>query len=114
MSVTTAVTTTVRTSLDEVRKPAYAVAGLADLAVAQVREAPSAYAAEVRRAQERLAEVPAVVRTWPSRVEQLRGEVETRVSRAGEHAGELYAALAVRGERMVSTVRRTPGAPGQA
>lgn len=94
--------------LDEARKPAFAMAGLADLALEQVKQAPAAYGAEVRRAQERLAEVPALVRTWPSRVEELRGDVETRVGKAGEQVGELYAALAVRGERLVRTIRRQP------
>ncbi len=58
--------------LEEVRKPAFAFAGLADLALAQVKEAPAAYSAGVER------------------------------------AGELYAALAVRGERLVTSIRRQP------
>ncbi len=119
MSVTTDVTKTGDTvtgrftvknlpGLGEVSKPAYAVAGLADLAIEQVKEAPAAYVAEVKKAQERLAEVPAVVKTLPTQVRELRGEVETRLSRAGEQANELYAALAVRGQRLVTSIRRQP------
>ncbi len=84
-------------TLDEVKKPAFAFAGLADLWIEQVKEAPSAYVAEVKKAQERLAEVPAVVKALP-----------TRVAKATEQANELYASLAVRGERLVTQIRRQP------
>ncbi|HEU0104126.1 MAG TPA: hypothetical protein VFR07_17565 [Mycobacteriales bacterium] len=108
MTITSDVTTTGDTvtgrftiknlpTLDEVKKPAFAFAGLADLAIEQVKDAPAAYVAEVRKAQERLAEVPAVVRTLP-----------TRVTQATEQAGDLYAALAVRGQRLVTQIRRQP------
>ena len=94
--------------LDDLRKPAFAVAGLADLAIAQVKEVPAAYAAEVRKASERLADVPNVVRTLPAQVKDLRAEVETRVAKAQETATDLYAQLAVRGERLVTQIRRQP------
>ena len=95
-------------SLQEVRKPAFAVAGLADLALEQVKEAPAAYVAQVNRAGERLAEVPAVVRTLPAQVKDLRSEVETRVAQAQQQASAVYAQLAVRGERLVTSIRRQP------
>jgi len=95
-------------SLDEVRKPAFAVAGLADLALERVKDVPAAYIAEVKKAQERLAEVPAVVKTFPAQVKDLRSEVESRVARAGEQANEFYAAVAIRGQRLVTQIRRQP------
>ncbi len=64
--------------------------------------------AQVTTAQARLAEVPNVVKTLPTQVKELRGEVETRVAKATEQANELYAALAVRGERLVTQIRRQP------
>ncbi len=82
-------------------KPAYAVAGLADLAVEQVKEAPATYAAEVKKAQERLADVPGVVRTLPA-------TVQTRVGQATETAGDLYGSLATRGRGLVTRIRRQP------
>ena len=106
MTVTT--TPTRFTARPEVRKPAFAFAGLADLAIEQVKDAPAAYVAEVRKAQERLAEVPSAVRTIPSQVKDLRSEVGTRVAQATEQAGDLYAALAIRGERLVTQIRRQP------
>ncbi len=95
-------------SLDEVRKPAFAFAGLADLALEQVKDAPAAYVAEVKKAQGRLAEVPSVVKTLPAQVKDLRSEVESRVAKAGEQANEFYAALAIRGQRLVTQIRRQP------
>ena len=95
-------------SLDEVKKPAFAVAGLADLVIEQVKDVPADVQAQVTTAQARLAEVPNVVKTLPTQVKELRGEVETRVAKAAEQAGELYASLAVRGERLVTAIRRQP------
>lgn len=98
--------------LQEARKPLFAVVGIADLTVEQVRtvgkELPSRYAAEARKAQERLAEVPQVVQNLPARVQTLRGELEGRVSTLTEQANGLYASLAVRGERLVTSIRRQP------
>ena len=67
-----------------------------------------ATASRSTRRHERLAEVPAVVRTLPAQVKDLRGEVETRVATAQEQADDLYAQLAVRGERLVTAIRRQP------
>ncbi len=99
MSVTTDVTKTGDTitgrftlknlptlSLDEVKKPAFAVAGLADLAIEQVKDVPADVQSQVAKAQARLAEVPTVVKTLPTQVKGLRGEVETRVAKATEQA----------------------------
>ncbi len=115
MTVTTDVTTSGDTvsgrftlNLDEVKKPAFAVAGLADLWIEQVKDVPTELTAQVTRAQARLAEVPEAVRTIPTQVKGLRDEVETRLAKATESANELYAALAVRGERLVTQIRRQP------
>jgi hypothetical protein len=91
-------------SLDEVRKPAFAFAGLVDLYIEQVKDVPN----QVTKAQARLAEVPTAVKTIPTQVKGLRDEVETRVAKASEQANEFYAALAVRGERLVTQIRRQP------
>ena len=93
---------------EELRKPAFAVAGLADLALEQIKDVPGVYAAEVQKASERLAEVPSVVRTLPDQVKDLRSEVEARVAKAQEAATDLYAQLAIRGERVVTSIRRQP------
>ena len=77
-------------SLDEVRKPVYAYVGAADLALEQVKSLPGA------------------VKALPAQVRDLRSEVESRVSKAQGQASELYAALAVRGERLVTSIRRQP------
>lgn len=72
-----------RIDLVEARKPVFAYVGAADLWLAQVK-------------------------TLPAQVRILRGEIETRVSKAGEQATDLYAQLAVRGERLVTSIRRQP------
>jgi ElaB/YqjD/DUF883 family membrane-anchored ribosome-binding protein len=74
----------------EARKPFFAYVGVADLAIEQAKELPN------------------VVKTLPSQVKELRDEVETRVAKAGEQANDFYAKLAVRGERLVTSIRRQP------
>jgi hypothetical protein len=95
-------------ALEEARKPLFAVVGVADLAIEQAKDLPAEYAAVAKKAQERLAEVPAVVRTLPEQAKSFRGEVETRVAKVTEQATDLYASLAVRGERLVTAIRRQP------
>ena len=94
--------------LDEARKPLFAFVGVADLAIEQAKELPAEYVAAAKKAQERLAEVPAVVKTLPEQAKGFRGEVETRVAKVTEQATDLYAQLAVRGERLVTSIRRQP------
>ena len=74
----------------EAAKPLYAYVGAADLVVEQVRT------------------IPTQVRTIPTQVKALRDDVETRVEKATERAGDLYSQLTVRGERLVTQVRRQP------
>ena len=92
----------------EATKPLFAVVGVADLAIEQAKDVPALYVAEVKKAQARLENVPSVVKTLPEQVKTLRTDVETRVEKATEKATELYAQLTVRGERLVTQIRRQP------
>ena len=94
--------------VSEATKPLFAVVGVADFAIEQAKEVPADVTARVNKVQARLSEVPAQVKEIPAQVKTLRGEVETRVAKAGEQAGEFYAALAIRGERLVTQIRRQP------
>ena len=87
--------------LDEARKPLFAVVGVADFALEQVKDVPSLYAAEAKKVQTRISEVPAAVKTFPAHVKTLSTDVS-------EKATNLYAKLAVRGERLVTQIRRQP------
>ena len=92
----------------EATKPLFAVVGVADLAIEQAKDVPALYVAEVKKVQARLENVPTVVKTLPEQVKTLRTDVETRVEKATEKATELYAQLTVRGERLVTQIRRQP------
>lgn len=92
----------------EATKPLFAVVGVADLAIEQAKDVPSLYVAEVKKAQARLENVPTVVKTLPEQVKTLRADVETRVEKATEKASDLYTQLTVRGERLVTQIRRQP------
>jgi hypothetical protein len=85
----------------EATKPLYAAVGVADLALEQVKDVPADVTARVSKVQTALVEVPAQVKALPTRVVELRGEVETRVTTT-------YRALTVRGERLVTSIRRQP------
>jgi hypothetical protein len=96
-------------------KPLLAVVGVADLALEQVQSAQEAYVAEARKVQTRLAEVPQQVRTLPSQVRAIpaqvrtfRNEVENRVETVTDRAADVYTSLTVRGERLVTQIRRQP------
>ena len=85
----------------EATKPLFAVVGVADFAFAQVKDVPSLYAAEAKRVTTRISEVPAQVKTLPAQARTLSTEVT-------EKATDLYTKLAVRGERLVTQIRRQP------
>jgi hypothetical protein len=74
----------------EAAKPLYAYVGVLDLALEQAQS------------------VPAQVRAIPSQVKGLRGDVESRVEQVTEKATEVYSQLTVRGERLVTAIRRQP------
>lgn len=71
-------------------KPLYAYVGALDLALEQAKE------------------VPAQVRAIPAQVRGLRSDVESRVEQVTEKATEVYTQLTVRGERLVTSIRRQP------
>ena len=81
----------------ETRKPLLAVVGVADLAIEQVKDVPALYVAEAKRVQARFAEFPAQVKAFPGQVEK-----------ANKKATDLYSQLSVRGERLVTSIRRQP------
>jgi len=85
----------------EATKPLYAVVGAADLAIEQAKDVPADVTARVSKVQ-------AQVKTLPASVKNLRGEVETRVSTVTDKATDLYSQLTVRGERLVTQIRRQP------
>ena len=81
---------------------------VADLAIEQAKDVPALYVAEVKKVQARLENVPTVVKTLPEQVKTLRTDVEARVEKATEKATDLYTQLTVRGERLVTQIRRQP------
>ena len=92
----------------EAKKPLFAYVGVADLAIEKAKEIPAEFTADIKKVQALLAEVPAQVKTLPAQVKELRGVVETKVNEATEKATDLYAKLTVRGERLVTQIRRQP------
>ena len=85
----------------EATKPLFAVVGVADLALEQVKDVPALYVAEAKKVSTRISEVPAQVKDLPAQVKTLSTEVT-------EKASDLYSKLAVRGERLVTQIRRQP------
>ncbi len=81
--------------ISEASKPLFAVVGVADLAIEQAKAAD--LTAQVSKVQARLADVPARVKTIPGQLE-----------RANQKATDLYGKLSVRGERLVTQIRRQP------
>ena len=89
---TATVTATGRFSLPtfdraEAVKPLFAAVGVADLAIEQAKDVP--------------ADVTAAVKGLPT-------AVKSSVSTATEKAGDVYSALTVRGQRLVTQIRRQP------
>ncbi len=92
----------------EAVKPLYAYVGALDLALAQAKEVPAEVTSGVQRVSSRLADIPAQVRTLPTSVKGLRSDVEVRVEKVTERASDLYTQLSVRGERLITSIRRQP------
>ena len=88
-------------NVSDASKPLFAVVGAADFALAQVKDVPSLYVAEAKKVTTRIAEVPAQVKTLPAQVKTLSSDVS-------EKATDLYAKLAIRGERLITQIRRQP------
>ena len=77
-------------SVTDAAKPLYAYVGALDLALEQAKE------------------VPAQVRALPGQVKGLRSDVASRVEDVTGKATEVYSQLTVRGERLVTALRRQP------
>ena len=92
----------------EAAKPLYASVGVLDLAIEQAKEVPGDVSTSVTKVSAKLADIPAQVRTIPASVKSLRGDVETRVEQVTERATDLYTQLSIRGERLVTSIRRQP------
>ena len=105
--------------LDEAKKPAFAAVGVVDMYVEQVKELP----AEAKKVQaklqakfdaartERTAQVkalPTQVKALPAQAKELRIELTARVTKAQTTATAYYGTLAVRGEKLVTQIRRQP------
>jgi predicted nucleic acid-binding Zn-ribbon protein len=85
----------------EATKPLFAVVGVADLAIEQAKDVPADVTARVSKVQARLSEVPAQVKTLPTQVKTLSDDLT-------EKATDLYTQLTLRGERLVTQIRRQP------
>ena len=87
------------------KKPLFAYVGVADLAIERAKEIPAeltvATTNVTKKAQALLADVPAQVTALPV-------TVRSNVEKATEKATDLYAKLTVRGERLVTQIRRQP------
>jgi hypothetical protein len=110
----------------EYRKPLYAVAGMGDFVVEKARELPEQLTSETRRISERMAMLQTGAKQLPARVMELQKElprtvvdaqaeykelperVRTAAGSLNEKAMELYDELAMRGEKLVDTIRRQP------
>ncbi len=77
-------------SVTEAAKPLFAYVGALDLALEQAKE------------------VPAQVRAIPAQVRGLRSDVASRVEDVTGTATEVYSQLTLRGQRLVTAVRRQP------
>jgi hypothetical protein len=87
--------------VSEATKPLFAAVGVADLAIEQAKEVPADVTARVNKVSARLSEVPGQVQALP-------GQVKTLSSDLTEKATDLYTQLTVRGERLVTQIRRQP------
>ena len=98
--------------LDEAKKPAFAAVGVLDLYIEQVKDLP----AEAKKIQDKVSarfEALATtsseqLKTLPAQLKTLPADVQTRVAKAQTVATDYYAKLAVRGERLVTQIRRQP------
>ena len=91
--------------VEQAKKPLFAYVGVADLAIERAKEIPAeltvATSNVTKKAQALLAEVPAQVTALPV-------TVRTNVEKASEKATDLYTKLTIRGERLVTQIRRQP------
>ena len=87
------------------KKPLFAYVGVADLALERAKEIP----AELTELNKTVStKVQAVIADVPAQVQALPVTVRTNVEKATEKATDLYTKLTVRGERLVTQIRRQP------
>jgi len=90
---------------EQAKKPLFAYVGVADLAIERAKEIP----AELTELNKTVStKVQAFVAEVPAQVQALPVTVRTNVEKATEKATDLYAKLTVRGERLVTQIRRQP------
>jgi hypothetical protein len=113
--------------LTDAKKPGFAAVGVVDLVIEQVKDVPADLTKAAKKAQDETkkaqdkAQADALARfttakglvttlpaTLPAQAKALRTDVEGRVKTASEKATALYAELSVRGERLVTSIRRQP------
>ena len=87
------------------KKPLFAYVGVADLALERAKEIP----AELTELNKTVStKVQAVIADVPAQVQALPVTVRTNVEKATEKATDLYTKLTIRGERLVTQIRRQP------
>jgi hypothetical protein len=90
---------------DQAKKPLFAYVGVADLAIERIKDVP----AELTELNKTVStKVQALVADVPAQVQALPVTVRTNVEKASEKATDLYTKLTIRGERLVSQIRRQP------
>jgi len=89
----------------EAKKPLFAYVGVADLAIERAKEIP----AELTELNKTVStKVQAFVADVPAQVQALPETVRTNVEKAADKATDLYTKLTIRGERLVTQIRRQP------
>ena len=89
----------------EAKKPLFAYVGVADLAIERAKEIP----AELTEFNKTVStKVQAFVADVPAQVQALPETVRTNVEKAADKATDLYTKLTIRGERLVTQIRRQP------
>ena len=87
------------------KKPLFAYVGVADLALERAKEIP----AELTELNKTVStKVQAVIADVPAQVQALPVTVRTNVEKPTEKPTDLYTKLTIRGERLVTQIRRQP------
>ncbi|WP_322761792.1 hypothetical protein [Frankia sp. Cr2] len=103
---------TVKIQLSEVRKPLYASVGAADAAVEKILTLPTTYVDEVKKLPGRVNDISTQAQKLPINVQTvvkaLPATVGSQLSDLQGRATSLYNSFADRGEKRVSSIRRSP------
>ena len=95
----------VETAKEQAKKPLFAYVGVADLAIERAKEIP----AELTELNKTVGtKVQAFVLEVPATAKALPVTVRSNVEKASEKATDLYTKLTIRGERLVTQIRRQP------